>query len=82
MRIYLDEKEKELVTVLCNQCQKELLVENGILKEECIHITHDFGFFGKRDGETCHFDLCENCFHKMIAKFQIPADWQDRKELL
>ena len=39
MRVYLDEKEKELVTVICNQCKKELLVENGILKEECIHVT-------------------------------------------
>lgn len=82
MRVYLDEKEKELVTVICNQCKKELLVENGILKEECIHVTHDFGFFGQRDGETHRFDLCEECYNKMIAKFQIPVEKKERKELL
>ena len=82
MRVYLDEKEKELVTVICNQCKKELLVENGILKEECIHVTHDFGFFGQRDGETHRFDLCEDCYNKMIAKFQILVETQERKELL
>ncbi len=82
MRVYLDEKEKELVTVICNQCGKELQVENGILKEEGIRVVHDFGFFGQKDGETHRFDLCEECYDKMIAKFQIPVEKQERKELL
>lgn len=82
MRVYLDEKEKELVTVICNQCGKELWIENGILKEECIHVAHDFGFFGQRDGETHDFDLCEECYNKVIARFQIPVQKRERKELL
>lgn len=82
MRVYLDEKDKELVTVICNQCGKELWIENGILKEECIHVVHDFGFFGQRDGETHSFDLCEECYNKVIAKFQLPVQKQERKELL
>lgn len=82
MRVYLDEKETELVTVVCNGCRKELLVENGILKEECIHIEHNFGFFGERDGESDRFDLCEECYRKMIAKFPVPVEKWDRKELL
>ncbi|MBQ6806357.1 MAG: hypothetical protein IJO97_02870 [Lachnospiraceae bacterium] len=82
MRVYLDEKEKELVTVICNQCKRELLVENGILKEECIHVSHDFGYFGQRDGETHRFDLCEECYNKMIATLQISVDKQERRELL
>lgn len=28
----------ELTKVVCNACGKVLLVENGILKEECIHV--------------------------------------------
>lgn len=82
MRVYLDEKKAELVTVVCNSCRKELLVENGILKEECIHIEHNFGFFGLRDGECDRFDLCEECYQKMIARFRIPVEKWDRKELL
>ena len=33
MRIYLDKNKNELTAVICNQCKKELNVENGIVKE-------------------------------------------------
>ena len=82
MKTYLNKKETELAAVVCNCCKKELLVENGILKEECIHVTHDFGYFSKRDGETQSFDLCEDCYEKIVAKFRIPAEMQERMELL
>ena len=82
MRVYLDENRTELVTVVCNACHKELLVENGILKEECIHVEHNFGFFGSRDGECDTFDLCEDCYRKIVANFSIPVEKWERKELL
>ena len=87
MRTYLiDEeikgKENKLTAVICNCCNKNLLVENGILKEECIHVSHDFGFFGERDGETHQFDLCEECYTKIIARFQTPVESKERSELL
>ena len=82
MRVYLDENRTELVTVVCNACRKELLVENGILKEECIQVEHNFGFFGSRDGECDRFDLCEDCYRKIVANFSIPVEKWERKELL
>lgn len=80
MRVY--EEEKKLTKVVCNACGKKLLVENGILKEECIHMEHDFGFFGSRDGESDSFDLCEACYEKLIADFAVPVDKKERVELL
>ncbi len=80
MRVY--EKEKKLTKVVCNACGKKMLVENGILKEECIHVEHDFGFFGARDGESDSFDLCEACYEKLIADFAVPVDKKERLELL
>ncbi len=80
MRVYGE--GKELVKVVCNACGKELLVENGILKDECIHVDHDFGFFGAKDGESEKFDLCEECYERLTADFQIPVERQERKELL
>ena len=80
MRVYGE--GKELVKVVCNACGKELLVENGILKDECIHVDHDFGFFGAKDGESEKFDLCEACYERLTADFQIPVERQARKELL
>lgn len=80
MRVY--EEKKKLIKAVCNACGKKLLVENGILKEECIHVEHDFGFFGTRDGENDSFDLCETCYEKLIADFAVPVDKRERVELL
>jgi len=74
--------DTELASVICNCCKKELRVENGILKDECIHISHAFGYFSERDGEIQCFDLCEECYNKMIAKFRIPVENEERTELL
>lgn len=82
MRIFSEDKENRLVKVVCNCCGRELLTENGILKEECIHVAHHFGFFGKEDGESQKFDLCEECYREWIQKFSIPVEKWERTELL
>lgn len=80
MREY--KEDKILTKVVCNACGKNLLVENGILKEECIHVDHDFGFFGSKDGESDSFDLCETCYEELVSRFAIPVERRERKELL
>ena len=80
MRVYSE--QKELVEAVCNCCGKNLLVENGFLKEECIHLEHDFGFFGTKDGLSHRLDLCEDCYRKIVESFSIPVEEWERKELL
>lgn len=80
MREY--KEDRKLTKVVCNACGKKLLVENGILKEECIHLDHDFGFFGSKDGESDSFDLCEACYDKLTDGFAVPVDRRARTELL
>ena len=58
------------------------ILENGILKEECIHVEHDFGFFGRNDGKSQSFDLCEDCYEKLLEHFAVPVQTWDRTELL
>lgn len=82
MRIYLDVKETELISVICNCCKKELPVENGILKAEDIRIKHTFGYFSKKDGQSEEFDLCEECYKRITDKFQIPVKKIEITELL
>ncbi len=82
MRKYLDENKAELISVICNACGKELLVENGILKEGCLEVNASFGYFSKRDGQIHRFDLCEDCYEKIIAGFRIPVENQEVKEFL
>ncbi len=80
MRVYSE--QKELRQVVCNACLRELKVENGFLREECVHVDHDFGFFGARDGLSHSFDLCEDCYQKIVAGFLLPPQERERAELL
>ncbi|MGN0330367.1 MAG: hypothetical protein ACI4D5_03910 [Kineothrix sp.] len=81
MRKYLESK-KELLAVVCNNCGKDLLVENGIIKEGCFDVTSVFGYFSRKDGQIHSFDLCEDCYDRMIAGFRIPVDCREAKEML
>lgn len=82
MRKYLDKKEKELCSVICNGCGKELLVEKGMLKEGCFQVNTVFGYFSKKDGQIHSFDLCEECYDDMTSKFRIPVEQKEAMELL
>ncbi len=68
--------------VICNQCQKELKLEKGYLKEGCFSINYSFGYFSKKDGVRHKFDLCEECYDKLVAQFRIPVEVIAEKELL
>lgn len=82
MRRYEDETEGKLIQVVCNQCKKELKLENGYLKEGCFSVDATFGYFSKKDGTRHRFDLCEECYDKMIAHFQVPVEESEAHELL
>ncbi len=84
MRAYKEKelKELELNRVFCNQCGKELLVEEGILKEGCFSADYAFDYFSNKDGYIYSFDLCEECFDKLIAGFENPAQITETKEFL
>jgi len=81
MRTFLEGKEAELISVICNCCGRKLLVEDGILKEESIQIKHTFGYFSEKDGQTETFDLCEECYQKITGKFRVPVNGRTEAEL-
>lgn len=82
MRRYKDEQSSQLERVICNQCKKELKLENGYLKEAAFTANTVFGYFSHRDGVRHKFDLCEECYDKMIAGFQILVEELPENELL
>lgn len=84
MRAYTEKEQKEpkLAKVFCNQCGKELLVEDGILKEGCFSVDYAFDYFSNKDGYIYSFDLCETCFDNWIGGFKNPADITEIKEFL
>lgn len=82
MRKYQLGQEKILTQVLCNQCGRELKVEDGYLKEGCFTADTVFGYFSKKDGDYYHFDLCEECYDKLIAQFAVPVEINEETELI
>ena len=82
MRRYENEPERKLIKVVCNQCQRELKVENGYLKEGCFHADVSFGYFSHKDGTRQQFDLCEECFDKLAAQLAIPVEESQNNELM
>lgn len=72
----------KLEQVICNSCGKKLQVINGILQEGCFCIQYNFDYFSKKDGQIHRFDLCEDCYDKMTARFQVPVETEEETELL
>ncbi len=82
MRVYKNVEENILEMAKCNKCGKEILVKNGIIKDGVFSINYDWGYFSEKDGETHCFDLCEECYDKLINSFVIEPDININNELL
>ena len=50
---------------------------SGIPKREMLHVEHTWGYFSGKDGESCSFDLCEECFDEITKGFLIPTECKD-----
>jgi Fe2+ or Zn2+ uptake regulation protein len=68
--------------ICCNSCGKVLKVENGILKEDAFEATKEWGYFSNRDMEVHQFNLCEECYDKIISEFAIPVEVRKKLEAL
>ena len=82
MRKYRSQNREELEMAACNCCGRELRTRNGRIEEGVCHIDITWGYFSGMDGEDHSFDLCEECYKKWTAAFQIPVERKERKELL
>ncbi|BCN29668.1 hypothetical protein [Anaeromicropila herbilytica] len=66
----------------CNVCGKQLLYENGIIKEGAFDATIDWGYFSNKDLEIHNFIICEECYGNMIKNFKIPITITNKYEVL
>ena len=82
MRKYDSVQSDRLMQVICNQCGKAMRVENGYLKEGCFCVDAAFGYFSRKDGTRHKFDLCEDCYDKMVQQFTVPVDESPNHELM
>lgn len=64
----------------CNQCGRELKIENGILKEDCLQVKKEWGYFSQKDLQIDEICLCESCYDKWIAGFVLPVKKKNQTE--
>ena len=68
--------------VFCNKCGKKFIMHKDIVHEGIFNMEYMWGYFSKKDGEIHSFDLCEECYDKMISQFKIPVDIRDSNEMI
>lgn len=81
MRTYKEHSQKQ-AEVKCNQCGREIPVKGTILQEDILSVEKDWGYFSEKDGMKHKWDLCEECYNKLIQGFVIPVEAIDRTEMI
>lgn len=81
MRFYQDKEKEILKKVLCNCCGRELEISGHYVTEGVLHVCKDWGFFSTKDLTRHEFDVCEECYDKMIQGFQIPVTESEALEV-
>lgn len=72
----------KVAKLLCNVCGKELKIENNILREDCLSVEKEWGYFSNKDLEVHKFCICEACYDKWIKSFVVPIAKDEQKEVL
>ena len=68
--------------IVCNSCGKAVEIKDGLLKEEFCEIIKEWGYFSKKDMEVHKFNLCEECYDKIVEGFEVPIVIEDKSEAL
>lgn len=68
--------------IRCNKCGKEIQMQEGNRKEDCLKVVKEWGYFSEKDRELHEFYLCEHCYDAMVQDFVIPVEKQNVEEVL
>lgn len=82
MRKYTEQMRTPSVEIFCNCCGRQLRTEKDMVLEGVFPGHVQWDYFSEKDGEIHAFDLCESCYDKWIASFQIPVEVKRENELL
>ena len=65
-------KQKKQECLICNQCGREFLQENGVCREDFVRITKKWGYFSGKDLQKHSLILCEACYDRWVQGMKIP----------
>ena len=72
----------QLKRMICNACGKNRAGKQGIVREGVIGVDQTWDYFSEKDGQTDHFDRCEECYDQMTAAFKIAVETEEQTEYL
>lgn len=64
----------EVDEIICNGCGKKIIKNQFGYFQEHLHVEKNWEYSSKRDGEKHSFDLCQECYEKMIHDFKFFPD--------
>lgn len=76
MKIYVDSLvlQKKTKDVLCNMCGCEIKKDDYGNFFDYAELEKTWGYLSCFDGKNHKFDLCQNCYKKLIDSFSIPVE--------
>ena len=81
MKIYKDVfvSEKKIMDVFCNMCGQKIEKVNNDTFCDYFHAIKEWGYFSDMDTKKHSFDLCQNCYKKLISQFEISVTEENQK---
>ena len=72
MRQYHMQETKEVTKIICNKCGKEIIVENGMTKEDTLSVQKRWGYFRKKITKCIRLICVKHAMTKWfrISKFR------------
>lgn len=76
MKTYKDETivAKKLSSVKCNCCGEDIATDKFGYTSDYLSVEKRWGYGSTFDNEVHSFDICEDCYRKIIKGFKIPID--------
>lgn len=68
--------------IVCNKCGKRVEYIDGILKEDFCYVKKEWGYFSKKDLTVHSFNLCEECYDRLVEGFRVPIIIEEKSEAL
>lgn len=76
------DRNGRLISVTCNGCGRPISHSGNIITSGALSFRAEWGFFSGKDGELHSFDICENCYDRIVRGFVIPVDVDEVKEFV
>lgn len=76
MKAYKNETivAKKILNVKCNCCGKDIATDKFGYTSDYLSVEKRWGYGSTFDNEVHSFDICEDCYKKLIKEFKIPIN--------